>query len=327
MIKSGHPSMRFHLLSTVVTLIVALASCQWNKVNLQEEPIIQVDTIKISTKEFADRLAHQLSKYDALTAKDPKIVRQIKKTLVDDFILSAVLQTWAQKQNLSINKIDLDAELKRVRSGFPDDFAFREELTKQGLSVGQWQKNVERQLLEKMVFDQLEREVKDPTEDEIVDYYNKNRSHYKLGERIYLQQIVLANNADANRIKAALKGTKNFGELAKSFSITPESQNEGIVGWIEKGTLEIFDQAFALPLGKISDIIQSPYGYHIMMVTKKESAGGGSLTSSRPDIKRIIRSQKSQKKFSQWLEDQLRSAHVFKDQGTIDKMSIETRKD
>lgn len=322
-----HHLLQKSVLPALGFLLLLNSSCDWNKAKFQEEPVLRVESLQLTTKEFADRLAHQLSKYDALTAKDPKIVAQMKKSIEQEFIVSALLELWATKNNLSLNKADLDLELKNARAGFPDDFAFREELTKQGLSVGEWQKNVEKQVLEKMVFAALEKTIPAPTENEIMDFYTKNKSQYQTKERIYLQQIVLANNADANQVKNSLKSQKSFEQLAKKFSITPEGQNGGIVGWVEKGALEVFDQAFLLPLGKVSEVIQSPYGSHIMLVLKKEAGGPRSLTSVRADINRKIQSAKSKKKFSLWLEEQLRSVHVFKDQSTIDKMFIETRKD
>lgn len=281
----------------------------------------------MSSKQFADELARRLSKYDALTAKDPKVVTQTKVTIANDFIMSSILQSWASKNGITISKEQLESEIKSVRSGFPDDFSFREELSKQGLSVNQWQKTLEVRLIEKAVLEKIQHDIPEPSEESIKKHYEESRLKYKHQEKIYLQQIVLSEKSDAIKIQSALKSGKTFDSLAKQFSITPESNQNGIVGWIEKGTLEVFDKAFSLNIGTPSEIIQSPYGFHIMLVLKKTPAGIPPLNSIHNQIKRELKSQAEQSHFKNWLEKQVRSTHVFKDQQIIDKMAVETRKE
>lgn len=99
------------------------------------------------------------------------------------------------------------------------------------------------------------------------------------------------------------------------------------MGWVERGTLDVFDKAFTLAIGTPSEVIQSPYGFHIMLVQKKASGGITPLTMVRDSIKRELASQNDQVHFTTWLSQQVRSLHVFKDQKLIDTMSVETRKE
>lgn len=315
--------LRFNLIAG----FISLGSCTWREAALQQQVVVKVDSQEMNSKQFADELAHRLSKYDALTAKDPRNVRRVKDSIINDFVMSSILRIWAQRQNIQISKDLVDAETKKVRGGFPDDFAFREELSRQGLSINQWQQSVESRLLEKAAFERLQKQVPDPTEEDIKNSYEANKQKYKQQERIYLQQIVLSENSDADQIQAALKQKKSFEGLAKQFSVTPEGKNGGVVGWIEKGTLEVFDRAFLLPIGRPSETIQSPYGFHIMIVLKKAPAGIAPLPTVHDAIKRELKAKKDQAYFSSWLDQQIRSLHVFKDQQFIDKMAVETRKE
>lgn len=316
----------FYLFFTVY-MIISLNSCSWKEHSLQQQTVIKVESQEMNSKQFADELAHRLTKYDALTAKDPKVVKRTKDSIANDFTLSAILQNWALKNNIQISKDRLDSEIKKIRTAFPDDFSFREELSKQGLSVNQWQKTIETHLLERAVLEKLQKEIADPSEEDIKKYYDSNKLKYKQQDRVYLQQIVLSEKADAVKILQSLKSGKSFESLAKQFSITPESRAGGVIGWIERGTLEVFDRAFSLPLGAPSEIIQSPYGFHILLVLKKSPPGLSPLSSVHDSIKRELKSQVEQSHFKKWLEQQVRSAHVFKNQQLIDKMVVETRKD
>ncbi len=302
-------------------------SCHWNNASYQHTVVIKVDSKELTSKQFADELAQRLSKYDSFMAKDTKIVAQTKESIINDFIVSSILQNWAQKHNIQIDKEKIESEKKAIRSDFPDDFSFREELSRQGLSVHQWQKTVENRLIEKAVFESLQKEIPPPSEESIQKYYESNKHKYKNQDKIYLQQIVLSEKADAEKIASSLKKGKSFESLAKQFSIAPENKNGGIVGWVEKGTLEVFDKAFLLPLGEPSEVIQSPYGYHIMLVVKKAPSGITPLTMVRNSIKRELASQTDQLYFKTWLSQQIRSINVFKDQKLIDTMSVETHQE
>lgn len=327
-IASGWKSLQIDVKVLCYAMISTLISCSWNEPSVSNKIVLKVDSQEMSSKQFADELAHRLSKYDALTAKDSKIVSHTKEAIINDFIMSSVLESWAKRNNLQISKEALDAEIKSIRSGFPDDFSFREELSRQGLSVNQWQKTVETRLLEKAAFEHLQKSKQnEPSEDSIKKFYEANKKKYKSQDKIYLQQIVLADKADADKILVAIKAGRSIESLAKQFSVTPEGKNGGVVGWIERGTLEVFDKAFSLPMGTPSDIIQSPYGFHIMLVQKKLPAGVAPLSAVHDSIKRELTSQSDQIHFKTWLGEQIRSLHVFKDQQLIDSMSVETRKE
>jgi protein-export membrane protein SecD len=60
---------------------------------------------------------------------------------------------------------------------------------------------------------------------------------------------------------------KNFEELAKKYSQEPGAdQSGGDLGWFGKGMMvsQFEDPAFALKVGEISSIVETPFGYHII---------------------------------------------------------------
>lgn len=60
---------------------------------------------------------------------------------------------------------------------------------------------------------------------------------------------------------------KNFIELAKKYSMEPNAaESGGALGWFGKGVMvESFETpAFALAVGQISDVVESPFGFHLI---------------------------------------------------------------
>lgn len=78
----------------------------------------------------------------------------------------------------------------------------------------------------------------------------------------------------ANKILAEIKSGKNFDELAKTRSEDPGSgANGGDLGYFKKGQMvkPFEESAFSLPVGAMSGLVKSQFGYHIIKVVDKSS--------------------------------------------------------
>lgn len=300
-------------------------SCTQNKEILSQKIILKAEYTSLTAEEFAKILAEKLSTYDALSAKNPDQINRAKTDIEREFVIKAIVESWAKKQRIGIENKDLEFEINKIRESFPNDLAFRQELSRQGISFNDWQKKMEYLALEKKVFQKITDRIPEPTEHEIAKYYETHKNKYIHKEKLLLRQIVLANEASADKIQEALKTNKKFDSLASSFSIAPEAKLGGLVGWVEKGTLEVFDKAFDLPLNTASATFSSPYGFHILRVESKIPAGHQTLNEVKNSIVRILKGQKEQALFKSWLDKEVRQIHVYKDHKMIQAMSVETR--
>jgi peptidyl-prolyl cis-trans isomerase D len=123
-----------------------------------------------------------------------------------------------------------------------------------------------------------------PTDAELQKEYNANLDKFRTPERVEVRHILIksdATNDAAMKTKAEgiLKQLKapgaDFAKIAKENSQDPGSAEKGgELGWIVKGqTVPEFEKAaFSLPVGQMSDLVKTTYGYHILQVSKHEQA-------------------------------------------------------
>jgi peptidyl-prolyl cis-trans isomerase SurA len=83
-----------------------------------------------------------------------------------------------------------------------------------------------------------------------------------------------AARAEAERIRQlALRG-EDFSDLAKRFSQEPGAQESGgDLGWFRRGEMvQAFeDAAFNLGTDQISDVVETPFGFHVIKVERRRS--------------------------------------------------------
>ena len=124
------------------------------------------------------------------------------------------------------------------------------------------------------------------SDDELKAQYQQDIQQYQVPNRVHVQHILFmtVGKTDAeieeirNQAEGVLKqarGGKDFTELAKKYSEDPGSKDKGgDLGWIVQGQTvpEFQNAAFSLEKGKISDLVKTQYGFHIIKVLDKETA-------------------------------------------------------
>jgi len=143
-------------------------------------------------------------------------------------------------------------------------------------------------------------------------YYAANQDHYRLPERVKVRHILISTPPagadgkvdqkamDEARAKAAdvlkqVKAGGNFAELAKKYSQDTTAVSGGELGWVLRGnTAAEFEKvAFAQSPGQISDLVQTPFGVHIIQTEEKEAAHLKPLSEVKGEIEVAVKADKA----------------------------------
>ncbi len=150
------------------------------------------------------------------------------------------------------------------------------------------------------------------------------RAAYEKDTVVTVRHILLLTNNKSGQNKMAirrkmeklLKRARNgedFAELAKKYSEDPGSKERGgLYENFPKGQMvKRFEVAsFRTPVGEISDIVETRYGYHIIKVIDRK-VGSKPYEEEKVEIKRKIESEKFKKAYAKYIE-KLKKEEGFK---------------
>lgn len=311
------------ILAGVLTL--CSLSCTRTSQDAPGKVILRVNQTEMTAKEFSNALIARLRSFDALTVKDPQVLRRTKEEVVKEFMVRVITEDYARTNNILVRKEDLDNEINTVRANYPDDLTFRQALADEGLVYKDWQEKIRSTVLQKLVLQSIKQKIVPPTEDEMRSYYTTNKAEFQIPEQIRLRQVVVSAENEAQNLQDELRRGRNLKDLAEKFSITPEGQKGGDTGWIDRGSLEVFEKAFKLNKGQRSGIVKSEFGFHIYEVLDKRKAQTLPYEQVKDRLRRLLTENREQAVYSAWLEGQVRQAKVFKDEKFIESLRVETK--
>lgn len=137
---------------------------------------------------------------------------------------------------------------------------------------------------------------------EIERYYRENLSSFRQPKKVIIEQIVLASEREANKVRNRVK-SNNFSELARLYSISPEAEKGGRLGPFAMDDMpRIFSVAFSMREGEVRGVLKSTYGFHIIKLIKKLPARQQHLEDVKDHLRAQLGKTKKEQEYQKWVE-------------------------
>jgi len=147
------------------------------------------------------------------------------------------------------------------------------------------------------------------TEQEVETFYRQNPDKFRQPERVRASHILIgvdakaskeereAARARAEKLRRELERSADFAALAQAQSSCPSGRQGGDLGFFGKGKMvpQFEMAAFALKPGAVSDVVETPFGYHLIKVAERKGAEEIPLAAARDKIRYYLKTQKINK--------------------------------
>jgi hypothetical protein len=149
----------------------------------------------------------------------------------------------------------------------------------------------------------------------VIGYYQEHLPDYEFPAQARWEEVMVSfdNFPDKSAAYAAIAQAGNqlmqgapFADVAKSASQGATSDKGGAYDWTTQGSLacKALDEAlFTLPVGALSQIIESNRGFHVIRVVERKAAGKKSFEDAQVDIKKQLKEDTRKKQTEKYLAE------------------------
>jgi foldase protein PrsA len=232
---------------------------------------------------------------------------QLREQMMGLLISMQWIEREAKDQGITVS----DAEVKKSfeeqkKQSFPKAADYQKFLKDSGQTEEDVLKRVRLDTLSNKIRDKVTKGKDKVSDQQIEDYYNKNKAQFAQPERRDLSIVLTKTRAKADEAKAALESGESFKSVAKEYSIDDASKAQGgKLPAVAKGQQEkAFDDAiFKAKKGEIEGPVKTQFGYYVFRVDKVTKASQQTLEQAKTTIQQVLASQNQQKALDAFVKD------------------------
>jgi len=217
------------------------------------------------------------SRADGLKSLTPDRLKDYLTSMAKRFAEQKILLKKAEEAGIQVTPAEIDSVLKLQYARSGGEERFKQILDRSGIQFDFIKADLTKNLkIEKYFNKAFDAELK-VTDDDIKKSYDEDKTatvrHILLRTQGKSDSAKQEIHKKMEKILEEAKSGKDFAELAKKYSEDPGSKSRGgLYENFERGAMvKPFDEAsFTLPIGEISDIVETRYGYHIIKVLDRK---------------------------------------------------------
>lgn len=254
----------------------------------------------------------------------PQLAKEFEKQALEKLISAELLFQAGQKLEIPDLERQADAKMAQIRSGFREPALYEKELRNIDMTEAMLRDYTRRDLaIANLVNSRIAPTVK-VSEEEIARYYQENPERFLQEEKVRVSHILVPvaakagagerekARAKAEKLRAELSGGAEFAKLARENSSCPSAASGGDLGYFGKGTMAPpFEKAaFDLKAGELGPVVETEYGYHLIMKSDHIKGEKVPLATARQKLEAFLKTQKVNSAISDFVGEARKSAKV-----------------
>ena len=280
------PKRNSMLTVVAVLLVIAIALLLFNYFSQGSETVAKVNGEEISKEDL----------YEAMLTNNGRDV-------LDRLIMNRLVIQEAEDRGIVVSEEEIDAEIQKV---IDESFHGMEEYFQQALSeYGITEEKVREELKTELFLRKTAESELNITEADEREYFSANQEAFNIREQVEARHILLDDLEKAEEVLEKLNDGRDFAELAREYSTDQSSAVQGgNLGFFERGRMvpEFEEVAFSLEKGQYSDVVESPFGYHIIEVLDRQDAREVTFEEVRDEVNERMTMELLSNKMSELME-------------------------
>lgn len=297
------------------------------KASAPDDVVVVVNGHEVTRGEVDEQIDSMLGGQVAGMAPDQLegIRAQLAARVTDGVIVKTLLEQAVAKEGVEVDPAKVADALGQIEGALPPgktmaDYADAMGTTEQGLkSEVALSLKIEKLMSEKA-------SAVAPTAADVERFYAENAEMFQAPERADVRHILVAlppEADDATRaekrkviddVRAELLASESpdFAAAAKASSDCPSKADGGRLGMVARGdTVAEFEAAvFAQKPGEIGDVVETPFGFHIVRVERLEPAGKISLAEAKGFIEERLTQEQQRTAMDEYISGLRAQAEV-----------------
>jgi len=316
----------------------AAASLPFSEVCAEEIGIVAVVNDEVVTQAELDRALAPIYLQMQAALKPEELalqVEEVKQKVLEQIIEERLMLQEARDPRpievskgrigtpppIEVTDEEVDEMLAEAQEHFDSSGAFAQAMELQGVSLEVLRERYREQITIRKLIDRecRYRVVVSPTE--VTDYYQANSKEFISPPAVQVAAILIRSKGvlggprartSAEDLRKRLMAGEAFQELAERYSEGLNAKGGGRIGWLEQGRSrpEIEAALFKLKLGEISQVIETPAGFHIFRIESTRPSRKAELKEIEGRIRHMLINQKAGKKYETWIKKLKSEAYI-----------------
>lgn len=234
----------------------------------------------------------------------------IRKAALKELVDEALLEDRARDLDLVATDAEVEEQVKRLKeqNKVASEEEFVRALAASGLTPGKLREQLKRtSTIQRVVGREVNSRV-DLSDDALRLAYERGKETWAVPEKVRVSEVLVnagpGAEAKAREAASLVKGGARFEDVVVRFSDGPTRSKGGDMGTFGRGELAaaLDAAAFSLPVGGVSDPIETKSGWHVLKVVEKVPSGYRPFSEVKGDILRREQETQFQKKLSEYVE-------------------------
>jgi parvulin-like peptidyl-prolyl isomerase len=228
--------------------------------------------------------------------------REVLKSVLHQLVREELILEEAERLGLSVTEAELAQRMDEIRADYPDQ-TFEDTLVKDFQLKDEWKAQVRRTLLIEKAF-QLE--VKNrirPDPKALEALYETHRAELVKPMAVRFLHITTDARAKTEKARQRVLSGEDFERVARDNQAPEAALLQEPAEWIDPRYLpdRVRKAVEATPLGRVSPVVESEYGYSIFKVLEVRPARPMTLEEAAAHLRRQYQALMETKLLEEWL--------------------------